>query len=94
MKEFKNMKRILTQLKKQFLNKEFSLYELDCKVCGLIPTAESIFDYNPVEMLLDGFCYQTDYNIDMRGYHFNFKVVQETEYVDNTIVKVVDIFKI
>jgi hypothetical protein len=88
------MKRILTQLKKQFLNKEFSLYELDSMVCGLIPTAESIFDYNTVEMLEDGFCYQTDYNIDMRGYHFNFEVVQEAEFIGNIVVKVIEICKI
>ncbi|NFV47234.1 hypothetical protein FDJ70_06045 [Clostridium botulinum] len=82
------MENILRELKEEYLGKKVKLLELDNYMCGRFDYADSIFDRDTKEFLEDGFCWET---AEMEGFNFEFKVIEETEDILNTVVKVISI---
>ncbi|KOC56908.1 hypothetical protein IRP63_13900 (plasmid) [Clostridium botulinum] len=82
------MENMLKELKEEYVGKEVKLLELDNDMCSRFDYADSIFDGNTKEFLEDGFCWET---AEMEGFNFEFDVIEQTEDILDTVVKVVSI---
>lgn len=82
------MENILRELKEEYLGKKVKLLELDNDMCGRFDYTDSIFDGDTKEFLEDGFCWDT---AEMEGFNFEFEIIEETEDILNTVVKVISI---
>lgn len=88
----------LDLMKKEFMNKQFKLVDLDNDVINFIVekidveyTPKSIFEYDTRQMLKDSFCYQYD---DSEGYNFEFEIIKNNKSVLDITVKVINIIEI
>lgn len=83
---------MLNELRKNYLNKEIKLVNLDNAMQVTFPAVKSIFEYNVKEMLENGYCYQVD--VSPSGYNFEFEIVKDAKDATKIIVKVTNIEEI
>lgn len=84
--------KMLNELKKEYLNKEIKLVDLDNAMQGAFPIVTSIFEYDVKDMLENGYCYQTDNS--PAGYNFEFEITKDNEDVTEIVVKITSIDEI